>query len=250
MYSLKKIIKKFLLRISPSWRSENVILQNNRYLREILFASVFNDSIRNVDWIKKNTFSPSGASVNYSFLYILFKILDFVRPKNILELGMGESSKLLFQYAYANKDSRLYCVDDNKFWMDKVKEENKDFNNDNINSLLLNLKEKNINNFKIKAYDKLIENLNDLKFNLILIDGPCGNSRYSRFGALELITNNLAQDFVIIVDDYDRKGEQDLAEAIILKLNELKINYEYCVYRGIKFQAIIYSKKFNYLETL
>lgn len=89
MMFVKNILRKILYRINPSRKNEEILLQNNKFLREILFSSIFNDSIRNVSWIKDRTFSASGASANYSFLYILFKILDLVKPKSILELGMG-----------------------------------------------------------------------------------------------------------------------------------------------------------------
>ncbi|MEE3497230.1 MAG: hypothetical protein VZR06_18930, partial [Butyrivibrio sp.] len=42
---------------------------------EILYAQRFNNTITDSDWLKYRNFSPGGWAVDYSFLFVLFKIL-------------------------------------------------------------------------------------------------------------------------------------------------------------------------------
>lgn len=57
------------------------------------------------------------------------------------------------------------------------------------------------------------------KFDFVSIDGPFGNKKYSRPQMLELLyQDRLKEDFVIMVDDVQRKGEQN---TIRLFLDEL-----------------------------
>jgi len=67
---------------------------------ECQYGNIFSSSIINHPWLQDKSFSPSGASANYSFLYILLKILDTVVPSSVLEFGIGETSKMTSQYAF------------------------------------------------------------------------------------------------------------------------------------------------------
>lgn len=133
--------------------------------------------------------------------------------------------------------------------MNLTKDRLREFNKGNIKYLLLGLKDINFNNFKIKAYDNLLSSVFGEKFDLLIIDGPHGNKHFSRVGALDLL-DSLMDDFVIIVDDCDRQGEKELAEEIMRQLVIKDVKFYYTVYRGIKFQYIIFSQKFSYLKTI
>src|SRR3546814_16016062 len=42
-------------------------------------------------------------------------------------------------------------------------------------------------------------------------DGPQGSARNSRWGALEILERSLADEFIVIFDDAERRGEQEPA---------------------------------------
>ena len=67
--------------------------------KELLKSSIFNNSIVNCEWLKYKNFSPGRFTVDYAFLYTLFRVLEGMKPEFILEFGLGESSKLIHQYA-------------------------------------------------------------------------------------------------------------------------------------------------------
>lgn len=51
-------------------------------------------------------------------MYTLYRILDEVQPKNILEMGLGQTSKMTTQYAKYYKDSHLLIVEGDQLWID------------------------------------------------------------------------------------------------------------------------------------
>lgn len=58
-------------------------------IKEINYAQIFNDTLKESIWLTKKNFSLNRSASNYSFMYTLYRILDEVQPKNILEIGTG-----------------------------------------------------------------------------------------------------------------------------------------------------------------
>lgn len=87
--------------------------QNN----ELLFANIFRDSIRSSRWLIDKSFSPYRGAANYSLLYKLYKIYDIYRPENILEFGLGQSTKLTSYYAASNKKAEALVIDNSDEWI-------------------------------------------------------------------------------------------------------------------------------------
>lgn len=52
--------------------------------------------------------------------------------------------------------------------------------------------------------------MSDQKFDLISIDGSWGSEELSRIDIVNHFSEILKEDFAIILDDYDRIGEQKL----------------------------------------
>ena len=72
------------------------------YILELLWSQIYHDTVLGSDWLKNNSISPGGPrrwAVGYNFLYTLYRILNEMRPKQILEIGLGQSTKLTGQYA-------------------------------------------------------------------------------------------------------------------------------------------------------
>jgi len=86
-------------------------------------------------------------------------------------------------------------------------------------------------------------------FDLLLIDGPPGTERYSRFGCLELIRSRISKDFLIIMDDGQRQGERDTVANIVnllrnaglaFRMNQLQVRSTQTVIAGGRFVAATY----------
>lgn len=100
-------------------------------------------------------------------------------------------------------------------------------------------------------HDGLLPVVEGKKYDFILIDGPWGSPRNARRDVLSVIEADLlSDDFIIIQDDYDRKGEQDTHKKIKLLLESKGIPYKVGFYKGEYPTAIICSPKYKFLLTL
>jgi len=236
---LKKILKKISNRVN-----KKSILSS----KELIFANVFHDTIIDSKWLKNKSFSPISGAANYSFLYILFRVIDEINPNNILEFGLGQTTKITTQYVKNKKqEAVLDVVDHVQDWIDCFSKQLEIPPNAKFHQLdLIEFEyEKSIND-KYKDLQKVTLNK---KYDLIIIDGPVGgNKLYPRSNILDLIPNNLSENFVIILDDAERIGEKNLATSIFKSLKENNIKYYAGYTIGLKTQLIIFSEKFKYLS--
>lgn len=221
---------------------------------ELKYAFVFNDTIKESNWLVKKDFSLVNSAANYSFIYFLYRILNDTQPNNILELGMGQTTKLTSQFANYFKDSKLTILEGDQDWIDNFSEQ---LNiSENINIFHRNLEMFKIEETENLRFKNVLDVVGDEKFDLIIIDGPQGfvvengvnkDLEYSRSNILELIPNNLADDFIIIIDDYNRLGEQNTISKVKDLLSERNIGfYEYSC-EGLKRQYAIFTEKYKYL---
>lgn len=243
------IVKKIFNKLFPYRESLAHYQALRREIQEVIKANVFHDSITDLAWVKRKNFSPHGAAANYSFLYLLVAVLSTIKPKMILESGIGQSSKLTTQYVtYGNTESVLTLIENNQFWLNVFRAELALC--ERVKFLLCDQVQIQYKNDISYGYKDLVGSLVDHKFGLIINDGPDGSTHYSRIWILDLLQNHLADKFVIILDDCDRLGEREMAYEVMSKLTELGIKHEYTIFKGIKHQFVIYSPEYNFLKTL
>lgn len=230
---------------------DNKIIENQKYIKiqndELIYANVFNSSILNSEWLKDKSFMLIKGASNYSFMFNLYYILDEIKPENILEFGLGQTSKMTTQYAnYFAKSLKI--VDHNREWIDIF---SKKLNlSDRINIIHKNLINVEINEVVSDKYKLLDDITSNNKFDLIIIDGPIGVKRkYPRTNILDLIPNNIdSKNFIIILDDAEREGETNTANLIFKKLEDNNIKYLKSYKVGLKTQLIITSEKYEFLK--
>ena len=222
--------------------------------KEISYALIFRDTISNSQWLNKKNFSLINGAANYSFMYLLFRILDEIHPQSILELGLGQTTKMTTQYIKFYDDVYLRVIENSQNWIDSFLENNKVPNNIIITQVdLENFKINSKDNLKYKNLEKIVENQ---KYDFIIIDGPQGwlptspisLQEYPRSNIWDLVENNLAEDFIILLDDYDRIGEQNTFKILKKELNKHEKEYNTFIMGGLKKQAVIFTKKFDFIK--
>lgn len=247
---MKKTILNFIRRIfgiNALFESQELIINQNK---EIIQAFKFNSTIVDSEWFKFKSISPGGAAIDYSFFYTLYRVLSSIKPTNILEFGLGQSSKMVHQYAnFYNK--KAVTVEHDPEWIDFF---NKSKEGDYpVTTLLLDLETIKYNGFSCLSYQNCPEKFEGQKFDLILVDGPFGfapDTHYSRPQIIEISKKCLSSSFIIIIDDYERKGEQATAEEIFRYFDVNHIPYVYAVYGSIKKHILITSPNNRFLTTL
>lgn len=216
--------------------------------KEILWAENFNNTVSGSEWLKDKSFSPGRWAVGYQYLYAVYRILNTVKPKKILELGLGQSTKLLSQYAKANKVVKHIVVEHDQEWIDFYKKENEVAENTEILKIEREYR-KYKNDDKVLAFKEFKENLKGQKFDFISIDAPLGaNAKiYARVDVLEILPECLEKDFVMVIDDYNRKGEKNTVNEIERILKEHNISYCKGIYYGEKECMVISSEKLKFV---
>lgn len=223
-----------------------------RSTNEIVWGQVFNNTIADSIWLKNKTFSPGRWALGYPALYVLYRILNEFHPHNILELGLGQSSAMTLQYALAFPSVNHIIMEHDKTWIDFFKKAH--FVSDNSKLMHMNIEYvtyKNAENVRVYQdfTDKLGENI---KFDFVIIDAPIGGDMecFSRIDVLSMIPNYLSKQFVIMLDDANRKQEQRTIGEIDKKLETNGIMAKHNMYSGEKDTCIWTSEEWKFLLTM
>ncbi len=220
-------------------------------LKELTYAHLLHDGIKESSWLKNQTFDLHNWAANYSFIYLLFRILDKIEPRNILEFGLGQTTKLTTQYiVYKSPEAYLNVCEHSLDWIKIYQPELPKHEHIRINHLELEYFE-----YRRKKNDKyagLLELLGDQKFDLIIVDGPVGGGKnLPRSNVVDLICHeNLSEDFVIIFDDAGRAGEKNTIRRTQAALRKKAIAFQTFERFGIKRQAYIVSKSRAFVDFL
>ena len=230
---------------------ESLKLQQLSYLqlKELEWAHIYHDSIRGEKPLEELSLNIGRWAGNYAFFYILNRILSDYKPKSILELGLGESTKFISTYLDSNlPESNHTVVEHDKNWKSIFLKRFKLFKGSEIQ--IFEKVKKTVKGHEYIGYDN-IESKIQKTYNLYIVDGPFGSENYSRYDIVNLASKLTNEDeFIIILDDYDRKGEKETSDDLIELLKEKKIEIFTKVYIGNKSVNVIATKQYKYATSL
>jgi predicted O-methyltransferase YrrM len=146
-------------------------------------------------------FHPVRSAANHSLLWLVGRIVEENEPKRILELGAGQTTRLLGALARA-RGLQLVTLEHDAAWAAEVR---RDAAHD---VRLVPLVPSRLAGAEVKGYDPASLGA-DERFDLVVVDGPHGTRRMSRGGCLDLLERHLADDFVVVFDDAERAGERE-----------------------------------------
>ena len=235
---LKKI-RSFIKELRSS--NEHAKIQND----ELRWGHIYNDTIRDKEWLKNLSVSPSKWAGNYSFLYILVRILSEYKPKSIIELGLGESSKIVSSFLTNElQSSTCLIIEHDLGWKEAFRLRFELGANSKV--LHLPIKSKIIKGFQVNCYHNIEEKVDGI-YDLYIIDGPFGSLRYSRYDIC-LLAERLSRndEFIIVIDDYNRIGEKETADHLISLLTAKGIKTHTGTCEGAKSQIIIATEKHRF----
>ncbi|MGG7033617.1 MAG: hypothetical protein ACI7YS_00280 [Flavobacterium sp.] len=239
---LKSLIIEFRNRIRNIEAKMSALEKQSK---ELEWAHVYHDSIRGKKAIEELPLNIGRWAGNYSFFYVLNRILSDYKPKRILDLGLGESSKFISTYLenYLTESSHT-IVEQDKNWIESFQERFTLSSRSNI--IHCSIQKKEINGFEVNLYQGFNEKITD-RYDLYIVDGPFGSERFSRYDIISLVEKMEKEDqFIVLMDDTNRKGEQDTLNCIKKSLNSMGINYYFGEYVGNKTVSLIVSEKYKY----
>jgi len=159
------------------------------------------------------------------FLFLIKEYCLKEKPEIIVECSSGTSSLILAKCCQINKTGHVYSLENGKEYQLKTQERLKQFHLENNADIFhAPLKTKRVNNENYEWYEtKKIENL---KIDMLVIDGPPGFiQKHSRYPALPVLFNQLADNVCVFLDDAARDEEKEIVEKWLNQYTEL--NHEY-----------------------
>jgi len=230
-------------------KTEKLLKESILLSQELEWANVFHDSIKGKPWLANLSINIGRWAGNYSFFYLLHRILQDYKPSSILEFGLGESSKFISTYlSNALPNTKHVVIEHDTIWEAKF---NENFslatNSSIINCALLQTQ---VNGFTTNSYEKL-QNKITTPFDFYIVDGPFGSDRFSRYDMYYIAEKFTTKDeFIILFDDTHRKGEEDSVNAIATMLALKGIEVFVQSYEGVKKNTIIATKKYKFATSL
>ena len=222
-----------------------------RYASEAVWAEIFNNTITGSSWLTNTAFSPGRWAIGYPVLYVIYRILNEARPKRILELGLGQSTRMIAQYAAAYEDVTHQVVEHDPEWISF-------FQNDfqlPSNSKIVQLDREMVSYQEaeaVRVFKNFEETFTGQKFDFIFIDAPLGGDmkQYARIDVLGLLPECLSENFVVMIDDANRIGEKRTIAEMRKRLDEAGILYKCGRYSGQKDTIVIAAQSREFLTTM
>ncbi len=224
-----------------------------RQNQELIWAQVWKDTIRGIDWLQDlPSVSPGRWAVGYNYLYIMTRILNELKPQSVLDIGLGISSTLISQYFMKvhPANGRHTIIEHDQLWVDFYKKNHKLSTCSEI--IVEPCITKYYQGHPYNAYKDLKERLDIRKYSVISIDGPIGRDspEYSRRDILELLPEILEDNFVIVMDDAERIGEKRTIDDIQKVLDSHGIASCVGEYGGLKTDCVVASESNKFLCSL
>ena len=223
------------------------VRKQNSIRGEILKGMYFNSTVADSEWFKYKNVCPGEWAADYGLLYTIYRALNSMKPKSIVEFGLGQSSKLIHQYAnYFGAEAVTFEHD--RQWVDFFNE-GRDGKYD-IRVELVDLETVSYKGFETVTYKDIDNILRGRKFDFVLVDGPFGSDHYSRSEVIGIARNNLAGSFCIIMDDTDRHEEEETALEVMDVLRQQSVEFCTVTHSALKKHTIICSADMKFLTTL
>ena len=187
--------------------------------KELEWAHVYHDSIRGTPWLESLQLNVGRWAGSYALFYILNRVLKEHRPGSIVEFGLGESTKFISAFLdHELPETTHLAIEQSDQWRTAFCDRSQ--LNDRVTIDICELMQKEVQGHASNCYQG-IEKFADRKFDFYIVDGPFGSDRFSRFDMVRIAENLTKEDqFIFLIDDYERKGEAESAEHLIKQLEK------------------------------
>ena len=181
----------------------------------------------------------------------MYRVLNEIHPKHILELGLGQSTRMISQYASFFCDITHMVIEQDPRWIEFFKRDFKLPPTSQIIQLNYDFVPYK-DTKKVRVYQNFQESVAGSTYDFISIDAPLGGDmkEYARIDILSLIPQHLDKDFIIMIDDTNRSGEKHTVNEIEECLGRNGIEYQCGKYLGIKECTLLCSKSLGFLSSM
>ena len=200
---------------------------------EVLYQGLFPQQCANAGI--RNDFYPVGGAANYSLMYVLCRILTERDVKSIVEVGSGQTTILIDRVR--SPSARHVCYEHDPVWYADISRRLM-----RCDYRLRPLERRSSDaGHALDAY----ADIELLDFDLLLVDGPPGGDRYSRFACIDLIAASRLPDYAIVFDDAKRGGERETIEHAVSMLRGPGVDLAVSELHARKRHAILSAGRFR-----
>ena len=216
---------------------------------EAQWADAFHALSLESSWLKDKTFSPGRWAIGYQYLYALYWFLEEMKPKCVLDLGLGQSTRMIAQYAAANSEVRHVVVESSFEWIEFFK--NSCFalppNTAIIHCPYGTKTFKGVDG--VRVYENFLSSLQDYKFDLVSIDAPLAGDMmdFGRVDTIQLIPDHLDKRYAILFDDTGRMADNAGFRALVDELMVNGFTAQIGCFYGLKRSSAVVSEDLQYL---
>ena len=180
---------------------------------------------------QEDIYFPVGGAANYSLLYLILRIATRLKPRSVLDIGCGQSTRLWDRMRAAGLVGQVATLENDAGWAADIGPE--------VSHAILvsDLRPMVTAGGVVETYDWAQAKAAG-PFDVIGVDGPFGQPRRSRAAVLALLDESLPPDFVLFMDDAERPGEQETVGLIHDRLSALGRDYCAGVLRAAKTQVV------------
>ncbi len=248
--SVPELQKQNALLLEEMQKQRRTLEHVNGTVQELLWASTFNSTLKPED--RAIPYSPGRWAIGYPAFYAIYRILSSVSPRNILELGLGQSTVMIGDYVAKHPNVKHTVVERNPEWVEFFTAEHKPTSNTNIVVLDYDFVEYG-GKPGVRVFKDFENAIKPGRFDFVCIDAPWGfdMTDYSRIDVLRSLSANfLADKFVILVDDTNREPEAKMVEAMRAVLFGRGIATVVGKYKGDKECTVICTENYAFLTSM
>lgn len=215
------------------WWAKNVARGATLNGREIVYQNIVHRDLARLGIDRP--IHAVGSAANYSYLYLLLRICTELPVQRVLELGCGQSTLLLDALA-ERKEFDVVSLEHEAAWAQRIGAQC-----ERARVLEAPLVERRVADRLGKVHDP--EVFDGAGVDVLLVDGPQKSKRYSRWGALHWLERIETEDFLVVFDDAERRGELDTIEAALKLLDARGVDYVATRICSVKTQFLIAGGK-------
>lgn len=203
------------------------------YGRELLYERLFCSGISRLGL--ENRYYPTGGAANFSLMYLLLRAVSELPVRRVVELGCGQTT-LLLDALTERRPLELTTLEHDREWAGRIQAQVKH------RITCTDLVERIVQGRRTLVYDTDVGL--GVPPDLLLVDGPLGGSRRSRWAALQWIEQGLGENFLILFDDAERRGEIDTIQRALELLRNQGRSFRTRFFYGVKWQLAIAAGEF------
>ncbi len=195
---------------------------------ELLYERMFSHALDRFEL--ENRYYGTGGAATYSLLYLLLRSITELPVQRVVELGCGQTT-LLLDALQAVRPFEVTSYESDATWAERI--------GDQVGHPVIRaeLVQRRVCGRRTMTYD--VDVGSGGQCDLLLVDGPQQRGRRCRWGALQWIDQVRSDDFILLFDDAERRGELDTIEAALKLLRRQQRSFRTRFFYSTKWQFAI-----------